>query len=122
MTAAARTDHANGQAPWIFSLLSVAKSERPNAAREGGVTAGETAPNFGEENAAMSMPTTDAELVRRIRQGGGDGYPYELVKIAASRVERFAAALVSIGILNASGPNFDPEIDRAIREAATFAE
>lgn len=68
------------------------------------------------------MPTTDVELVRRIRLGGGDGYPYDLAKIAADRVERFAAALVSIGILNASGPHPDPEIDRTIRDAARFAE
>lgn len=71
--------------------------------------------------AAMPMPTTDAELVRRIRQGGGDGYPYDLAKMAGDRVEQLGAALVSIGILNASGAHPDTEIDRAIREVARLA-
>lgn len=32
--------------------------------------------------------------------------------------ERLRAKLVSIGILNASGPHPDPEIDKVIREVA----
>lgn len=34
------------------------------------------------------------------------------------RIERLEAALVSIGIINASGPHPDPEIDKVIREVA----
>lgn len=40
---------------------------------------------------------------------------------AADKIVRLEAALVQIGILNASGGHFDIEIDRAIREAAEQA-
>lgn len=37
---------------------------------------------------------------------------------ANNKVKRLQAALVCIGILNASGKHYDPEIDKAIREVA----
>lgn len=37
---------------------------------------------------------------------------------AVAEIVRLQAALVSIGILNASGDHYDPEIDKVIREIA----
>lgn len=60
----------------------------------------------------------------RIREEAADAEEYgadlaaKCLREAADEIERLLAALVSIGILNASGGRPDPEIDKIVREVA----
>lgn len=56
---------------------------------------------------------TDADIVNVIRAERADER-----RQCVAEIERLRAALVSIGILNASGGHYDIEIDKVIREAA----
>ncbi|MCA1831188.1 MAG: hypothetical protein LC750_00310 [Actinobacteria bacterium] len=60
----------------------------------------------------------DAEIVRLREALKGAAV---VTNIAKTEVERAQAAIVSIGILNASGAHPDPEIDKVIREYAALS-
>ena len=53
----------------------------------------------------------------RVEQARAVGFR-EGAELAKTEIERLRAALISIGILNASGKNYDPEIDKIIRSIA----
>lgn len=68
---------------------------------------------FGASDASCYAYPDDTDIAKAQRAAFCAGAAW-----SADEIEQLQAVLVRIGIINASGGRYDPEIDRVIRECA----